>query len=151
MSKTIKVCPVLLAEDDENDVYFLERAFQQVKIPHPIFRVADGDEAIRYLAGAGEYEDRTKFPLPGLMLLDLKMPRKNGFEVIEWVRNQPGLRRLPLVVFTSSKEQPDLRQAYDLGANTYLVKPVKFEDLVELVRAINSYWLTSAEMPDLQA
>jgi len=84
------------------------------------------------------------------LLLDLKMPRKNGFEVIAWVRAQPGLKRLPIVVLSSSKEDPDINQAYELGANTYLVKPVKFDGLVEMMRALNRYWLGLAEKPSLE-
>ena len=146
----VKVHSILIAEDDENDVFFLERAFKQAHVANPRCRVRDGEEAISYLAGEGEYADREKFPLPYLMLLDLKMPRKNGFEVIAWVRSQPGLRRLPIVVLSSSKEELDINQAYELGVNTYLVKPVKFEGLVEMMRALNQYWLQLAEKPSLE-
>jgi CheY-like chemotaxis protein len=140
---------MLMAEDDDNDVFFLERALKQADIPHPLHRVRNGEEAIAYLRGEGPYRDRDQFPLPQFLLLDLKMPRKNGFEVIEWVRRQPGLKRLPIVVLTSSREDPDINRAYELGANTYLVKPVKFENLVEMVKALNSFWLSFAEPPDL--
>ncbi|HZV33045.1 MAG TPA: response regulator [Verrucomicrobiae bacterium] len=143
----IKVSLVLVAEDDENDVFFLERAFRQAQVINPIFRVRDGEDAISYLRGEECYCDREKHPLPQLLLLDLKMPRKNGFEVISWVREQPGLKRLPIVVLTSSKEDPDINRAYELGANTYLVKPVKFEGLVDMMRALNLYWLLLAEKP----
>jgi CheY-like chemotaxis protein len=145
-----KVHSILLAEDDENDVFFLERAFKQAQITSPIHRVKDGEEAIEYLRGEDGYADREKHPLPYMMLLDLKMPRKNGFEVIAWVRSQPRLKRLPIVVLTSSREDLDINQAYELGANTYLVKPVKFEALVDMMRALNLYWLTLAEKPTLQ-
>lgn len=143
----VKVQSILLAEDDDNDVFFMERAFKQAQIANPLLRVKDGEEAISYLKGEAEYADRTKHPIPYLVLLDLKMPRKNGFEVISWVRQQPGLKRLPLVVLTSSKEDPDINRAYELGANTYLVKPVKFEGLVEMMKALNLYWLILAEKP----
>ena len=146
----VKVHPILIAEDDDNDIFFLERAFKQAQIVNPVYRVTDGEEAIDYLQGAGEYADRVKHPLPYLMLLDLKMPRKNGFEVITWVRMQHGLKRLPIVVLTSSKEDPDINRAYELGANTYLVKPVKFEGLVEMMRALNLYWLMLAEKPSFE-
>ena len=139
----------LLAEDDDNDVYFLQRAFEQALIPHPLRRVADGEEAIDYLRGEGKYADRDAFPLPTMLMLDLKMPRRNGFEVIEWVRSQPRLRRLPIIVLSSSRAEPDIARAYDLGANTYLVKPVKFDHLVELVSSINSYWYKLAEHPNI--
>jgi CheY-like chemotaxis protein len=141
--------PILLADDDENDVFFMERAFDQAQIPNPVHRVKDGEEAVAYLKGAGKFTDRKKFPLPQFLLLDLKMPRKNGFEVLQWVRQQPGLKRLPIVVLTSSREDPDVNRAYELGANTYLVKPVRPDSLVELVKTITLYWLTLAEKPKL--
>jgi CheY-like chemotaxis protein len=147
----VTIHPILLVEDDNNDVFFLERAFKQAQIVNPLHRVRDGEEAIAYLSGEEGFEDRSKHPLPHLMLLDLKMPRKNGFEVIEWVREQPGLRRLPIVVMTSSKEDPDVNRAYELGANTYLVKPVKFEGLVEMVRTLHLFWLILAEKPSIQS
>ena len=117
----------------------------------PLHRVKDGEEAIEYLQGAGKYADREKFPLPNMLLLDLKMPRKNGFEVIQWVRLQPELKRLPIVVLSSSRENPDINRAYELGANIYLVKPVKLESLVEMVDALNLFWLNYAEKPDISA
>jgi CheY-like chemotaxis protein len=146
----VKAHCILIAEDDENDVFFLERAFKQAQIANPIQRVRDGEDAIAYLQGAGAYADRDHFPLPHLMLLDLKMPRKNGFDVITWVRQQPALKRLPIVVLTSSREDPDVNRAYELGANTYLVKPVKFEGLVEMMKTLNLYWLILAEKPTFQ-
>lgn len=148
---SIKVPAILLAEDDENDVFFMERAFEQANIANPLIRVKDGEDAISYLKGEGAFADRGKHPLPYLMLMDLKMPRKNGFEVIQWVRQQPELKRLPLVVLTSSREDPDVNRAYELGANTYLVKPVKFEGLVEMMKALNLYWLILAEKPVIPA
>jgi DNA-binding response OmpR family regulator len=138
-------------DDDENDVFFLERAFKQAQISNPLHRVRDGEDAITYLRGEEQFHDRILHPLPGLMLLDLKMPRKNGFEVIAWVREQPGLKRLPIVVMTSSKEDPDVNRAYELGANTYLVKPVNFEGLVEMMRALHLYWVILAEKPTINA
>jgi CheY-like chemotaxis protein len=145
-----KVHPLLLAEDDENDVFFMQRAFKQAKIANPLLRVKDGEEAIAYLQGEGAFADRKEFPLPCLILLDLKMPRRNGFEVISWVRSQPVLKRLPIVVLTSSKEDPDINRAYELGASTYLVKPVKFEGLVEMMKALHMYWLMLAETPSVE-
>jgi len=145
----VKVHTILLAEDDDNDVFFLERAFKQSQIANPLHRTRDGEDAISYLRGDAPFNDREKYPLPGLMLMDLKMPRKNGFDVIAWVRKQPVLKRLPIVVLTSSKEDPDINRAYELGANTYLVKPVKFDGLVEMMKALNFYWLMLAEKPNL--
>ena len=130
--------PVLLVEDDANDVALTQRAFRKGGIPHPLTVVGDGEEAIAYLAGQGRYAERA---LPGLVLLDLKLPRKSGLEVLAWIRSQPGLRRLPVVVLTSSKESADVNRAYDHGVNSYLVKPVDFDDLLAMVRSVSSYWL----------
>lgn len=147
----VKAYSILLAEDDDNDVFFLERAFKQSQIANPLHRARDGEDAISYLRGDVPFNDREKYPLPGLMLLDLKMPRKNGFDVIAWIRQQPGLKRLPIVVLTSSKEDPDINRAYELGANTYLVKPVKFDGLVEMMKALKFYWVMLAEKPNLSS
>lgn len=151
MLSTVKISSILMAEDDENDVFFVERAFKQAQIANPLHRVQDGEEAMAYLRGDGQYADRDKFPIPYLLLLDLKMPRKNGFEVLAWLKQQPGLKRLPVVVLTSSKEDPDVNRAYELGANTYLVKPVKFEGLVDMMKTLNLYWLILAEKPTISS
>jgi CheY-like chemotaxis protein len=141
-------CPILLAEDEQNDVFLIKRAFQKAQLLNPVRVVSDGQEAISYLRGDGQYADREHFPLPTLVLLDLKMPRMGGFDVISWVRQQPGLKRLPLVVLTSSKDGPDINRAYELGANTYLVKPVEFDGLVEMMKNLSLYWFVMAEKPD---
>jgi len=141
-------CPILLAEDEQNDVFLIKRAFQKAQLVNPIRVVSDGQEAIQYLRGDGDYADRERFPLPTLVLLDLKMPRMGGFDVISWVRQQPGLKRLPLVVLTSSRDGPDINRAYELGANTYLVKPVEFDGLVEMMKNLSLYWFIMAERPD---
>ena len=129
---------ILLVEDDHNDVLLIKRAFQKVKIANPIIVLNDGEQAISYLAGREPYIER---PLPVLILLDLKLPRKSGHEVLEWLRQQQTLKRLPVVVLTASSESSDINRAYDLGANSYLVKPVRFDALVEMVKTLNLYWL----------
>lgn len=129
---------ILLVEDDHNDVLLVKRAFQKVKIANPIVVLNDGEQAISYLAGREPYVNRG---LPELMLLDLKLPRKSGHEVLEWLRGQQSLKRLPVVVLTASSESSDVNRAYDLGANSYLVKPVTFDALVEMAKTLNLYWL----------
>jgi CheY-like chemotaxis protein len=141
---------VLLVEDNPDDVLLTRRAFAKANFPVPLEVVSDGEEALGYLQGAGTYSDRERFPLPMLLLLDLKLPRRSGFEVLEWLRGQPGLRRIPVVVLTSSGQSPDVNRAFDLGANSYLVKPVRLEDLVNLVKTLNLYWLLLNEKPDFQ-
>jgi CheY-like chemotaxis protein len=138
---------ILLVEDDADDAMLIQRAFRKAKIVNPIQIVSDGDEAVAYLSGAERYGDRRQFPLPVLIILDLKLPRRSGFEVLEWLRSQPGLKRTPVVVLTSSKETVDVNHAYELGANSYLLKPVTFEALQEIMKTVNLYWLVSSEMP----
>lgn len=140
---------ILLAEDDPNDVLLIQRAFQRTQVVNPVQIVRDGEEALAYLGGSGQFADRDRHPLPVLMLMDLKMPRKTGLEVLEWVRQQPGLKRLPIIVLTSSNQSPDINRAYELGANSYLVKPAGFDSLLELVKNLDMYWLILNEKPEL--
>ncbi len=142
-------CVILLAEDDVNDVLLVQRAFQKSSIANPLQVVRDGEEAVAYLSGNLQYADRDRYPLPVLLLMDLKMPRRSGLEVLVWLRQQPGLKRLPVVVLTSSNQSPDINRAYELGANSYLVKPAGFDSLVELVKNLDMYWLILNEKPDL--
>ena len=139
---------ILLVEDNADDVLLIRRAFRKSGAACEIVEVGDGDAAVSYLGGTGEYTDRPSHPLPTLVLLDLKLPRRNGFEVLEWLRGRPGLRRLPVVVLTSSNHAGDLDRAYDCGANSYLVKPVRFEALLEMARTLGLYWLQLNERPN---
>lgn len=141
---------ILLVEDEASDALLIQRALCKADVASAIQVVEDGETAIAYLAGSGAYADRERHPLPVLVLLDLKMPRKSGFEVLVWLRAQPGLRRLPVVVLTSSKEPADIRRAHELGANSYLVKPLAFDALLEMVQALSRYWLVWSENPDLR-
>lgn len=139
--------PILLVEDDENDVLLLRRAFAKAKVRNPVRVVRDGEEAVAYLSGDGEYADRRRYPEPVLVLLDLKLPRLSGHEVLEWIRSDDRFRRLPVVVLTSSREPQDVSRAYDLGANSYLVKPGGFDSLLEMVRTLGVYWMILNEQP----
>ena len=140
---------ILLAEDDPNDVLSVQRAFQRNYVAIPVQVVRDGEEALAYLSGQAPFADRERHPLPVLMLMDLKMPRKSGLEVLAWVRQQPGLKRLPIIVLTSSNQSPDINRAYELGANSYLVKPAGFDSLLDLVKNLDMYWLILNEKPEL--
>jgi len=131
---------ILLAEDDPNDVLLIQRAFQKAGLKHALKVVRDGGQAIEYLSGRGVYADRTKYPMPYLVLLDLKMPGTDGFEVLQWARSDPDTKRLLIVVLTSSNLQEDVDKAYELGANSYLVKPVEFDEMVQLIRRFEVYW-----------
>lgn len=140
---------VLIAEDSHDDYFLIQRAFQKAEIQADLRWVKDGTEAKAYFTGEGVFADRAEYPLPVLVLADLKMPRMSGFELLSWVRAQPHLRRIPIVVLTSSSQNPDVNRAYDMGANSYLVKPGKFEDLLNMSRALKTYWLTLNQNPDL--
>ena len=146
---TQELMPILLVEDNYNDVLLIQRAFRKAKIELPMSIVADGDEAIAYLSKQGKYADTEHFPAPFLVLLDLKLPRRSGLEVLAWIRQQPELKRLLVVVLTSSQEDCDLAQAYDLGTNSYLVKPVDFQDFVRLIELIDAYWFKTNKIPQL--
>jgi len=132
---------ILVAEDDPTDAFFLQRAFKRAGIPVSLHFVADGQEVISYLVGTGPFDDRSAFPLPQLLLLDLHMPRLDGFHVLQWIRDQPAFRQLPIVIFSASEEPKDVSRARDLGANWYLVKPHSMDELMELVGRFKKYWL----------
>jgi CheY-like chemotaxis protein len=140
---------ILLVEDNPKDVLLIQRAFRKANIANPLQVVNDGDAALFYLSGQEPYGDRTRYPLPILILLDLKLPRKSGAEVLIWLRQQPGIKRLPVVVLTASKEYADINHVYDLGANAYMVKPVAFNDLVEIVNTLNLHWITFNQKPQV--
>lgn len=139
---------ILLAEDREDDILVIRRAFAKGNIHNPLQVVRDGEEAIAYLAGEGKYANRSEYPLPGLLLLDLNMPRMDGFEVLRWIRMQPGIASLRVVVLTSSEEIPDVNEAYRLGANSFLVKPLDFQLFVETSKLIKDYWLRVDKAPE---
>jgi Response regulators consisting of a CheY-like receiver domain and a winged-helix DNA-binding domain len=139
---------ILLAEDREDDILLIRHAFQKGGIDVPLFVVRDGEETIAYLKGDGKFSNREEYPLPSLLLLDLKMPRMDGFEVLKWIRAQSGLSSLRVVVLTSSERIRDVNIAYNLGANSFLVKPMDFEHVVELTKILKDYWLRLDKPPE---
>jgi CheY-like chemotaxis protein len=140
---------ILLVEDNPTDVLLIQRAFRKANLSVPLQVVGDGEAAVQYLSGQEPYSDRSCYPLPLLILLDLKLPRKSGTEVLAWLQQQPVLKRLPVVVLTSSREYADINNVYDLGANAYMVKPVAFDNLVEIVKTLNLHWLIFNEKPQV--
>ena len=138
---------ILAVEDEDDDVALLKRAFHKVGIVNPVTFIPDGEAAVDYLSAQGPFADRAAHPLPGLILLDLKLPRKSGLEVLAWRSGQPNIRRIPVVVLTSSRQNSDLQRAYDLGANSYLVKPVAFDELLAMIEALKLYWIAFNERP----
>ncbi len=131
---------ILVAEDDRTDAFFLQRAFKRAGIPVNLEFVRDGQEVIDYLQGDGEFENRAAFPLPQLLMLDLNMPRLSGFEVLAWIRKHPRWKDLPVAIFSASDEPKDIRRAYDLGANSYLVKPHSIDELMNVVGQLKKHW-----------
>jgi len=141
---------VLAVEDDSNDALMIRRAFKKANLLNPLLFLDNGDAAVDYLSGRPPYDERGRYPLPSLILLDLKLPRRSGLEVLQWLRQQPRLRRIPVVILTSSMENCDVRKAYDLGCNSYLVKPVNFEGLLASVKTLGLYWLVMNQMADME-
>lgn len=142
---------VLLVEDDLNDIFLVKRAFKRAHIQNPLQVVTDGLEAIHYLRGEGKYADRKTHPLPKLIVMDIKMPRRSGFEVLEWVKHHDGpLRRIPVVIVSSSEDPGDINRAYELGANAYMVKPMDFHAVEHLFQSITHYWGLECAKPELE-
>jgi len=133
---------ILLFEDNRMDIELTLDAFKEARLKNTIQVAQNGEEALDYLFGRGKYSDRETYPMPNLVLLDLKLPRVDGFEVLRQIKSAPILKRLPVVILTSSKEEGDRALSYDIGANSYLVKPVSFEGFLGVVRQIEGYWLT---------
>jgi CheY-like chemotaxis protein len=134
---------ILLVEDEENDATLLQRAFRKNDIPNSIHWVKDGMQALAYLRGEGEYADRSRFPFPSVIMLDLKMPRMGGLEFLKWIRDNPDYQVIPTIVMSSSQEDPDIQKAYALGANTYMLKPPDFDRLMKMVKTTHDYWTMS--------
>src|ERR1041385_1243796 len=139
MSKT--PCPILAAEDEESDRMILELAFERAKLPHPLLIVRDGQEAVDYLSGKGDYADRSAHPRPALLILDLKMPRLNGFDVLAWLAEQPEFKQMPVVMLSSSANELDMNKARQLGACEYFVKPHRLDELVRIAHQMQARWL----------
>jgi CheY-like chemotaxis protein len=142
---------VLLVEDDLSDIFLVKRAFKMAQIPNPLQVVTDGEEAIDYLRGAGKYADRAIHPLPKLIVMDLKMPRRTGFEVLEWVKGNPLLRRIPIIIVSGSDNPADINRAYESGVNAYMVKPMDYQKVEHLFDSITRYWGLECAKPELEA
>jgi CheY-like chemotaxis protein len=132
---------ILLADDDENDVYFVRRALKRAGMEDRLFVARDGQEAVNYLNGDSRYSDRKAYPMPALLLLDLKMPRMSGFDVLEWLQKKNHFQELPVVVLSSSNQESDRQKAMELGADEYHVKQQAFQNLVGLVEELRERWL----------
>ncbi len=138
---------ILLIEDSPDDVFFLKNAFKEAGLHNPLYVAKDGNEAKEYLGGKDAFADREQFPLPLLTFLDLKLPRVMGLDVLKWIRGQPELRSLIVIILTSSQQVSDIERAYELGANAYLVKPSSPADLREIAIGIKKFWLELNHSP----
>lgn len=143
---------ILHVDDDDNDQLFFNLAHRQTRLPANIVEVSDGEQAIDYLDRKGDYADRERSPMPSLVLLDLKLPRQSGFEVLEWIRDKSRFDRMPVIILSSSDEPSDKHRAFMTGADCYLVKPVSVSRLVEMVKYLHRIWLPRGRSkPDLAA
>lgn len=137
----------LIAEDDPDTQVLIRRAFKQADLSSPLYFANDGQQAIDYLAGHGKFCDRTQHPMPLIVLLDLKMPFKDGFDVLRWIRAQPHLRKLVVIMFSGSSLEQDVEQAFALGVNSFVMKPISFSELLQVIMAIHHYWFGCNHFP----
>jgi CheY-like chemotaxis protein len=140
---------ILLAEDNDDDVNLMRKAFERARILNPLYVVSDGEQATAYLKGEGRYGNRAKYPLPSLLLLDIRMPKKDGFEVLRWLRGERQLRSMRVVVLTSAADIRDANLAFSLGADSFMIKPADFLRFVEFSEALGGSWLWADEAPAL--
>jgi CheY-like chemotaxis protein len=138
---------ILLADDDEDDRLMVKDALNESRLLNDLHMVADGEELMDYLHRCGRYAPPAEAPRPGVILLDLNMPRKDGREALREIKADPALRRIPVVVLTTSKEEEDIFRSYDLGASSYVAKPVTFMGLVDAMKTLGRYWIQIVELP----
>ncbi|GAB1542669.1 response regulator [Scytonema sp. NUACC21] len=138
---------ILMAEDDEDDRMLVREALTESRLTHELYTVTDGEELMDYLHQRGKYADKNIAPRPCLILLDLNMPKKDGREALKEIKADSNLRQIPIVVLTTSKAEEDIHSTYDLGANSFIIKPATFASLVEVMKAIGKYWFDTVELP----
>ena len=147
MSLNTKPITILYADDDPEDRMLLTDAWKESRVANELHMVEDGEELMDYLKRRGKYESLAGSPLPGMILLDLNMPRKDGREALKEIKEDPALRRIPVIVLTTSQAEEDIYRAYDLGVNSFILKPVTFKSLVDVTQTIGRYWLEIVELP----
>jgi CheY-like chemotaxis protein len=148
VQKHWKSITILMADDDQDDCLLVKNAFAENRLLNHLRFVADGEELMDYLYHRGKYRDPSLSPRPGLVLLDLNMPKKDGREALKEIKSDPDLRCIPIVVLTTSKQEEDILRSYDVGANSYITKPVTFKGLVEVLKSLGNYWLEIVELPN---
>jgi two-component system, response regulator len=147
MMENRKPIDILLAEDDEDDYLLIAEALEESRLANKMHWVKDGEELLDYLCRRGNYADPKESPRPGIILLDLNMPRKDGREALKEIKSDPALRKIPIIVLTTSKTEEDILRSYDLGVNSFIRKPVQFEDFVEIIKVLGKYWFEIVELP----
>lgn len=147
MKGTSKPITVLMAEDDPDDRVLAREALEESGLPHRLLFVPDGEELMDYLRRRGNYVNPAQSPRPGIILLDLNMPRKDGREAIKEIKSDPELRRIPIIVLTTSRAEEDIFRTYDLGVSSFIIKPVTFESLVNIMNILSKYWFEIVELP----
>ncbi len=143
-----KLVPILIADDDEDDLEMTRDALKESRLLNSVHSVKDGEELLNYLRHQGPFTDEVKYPTPGIILLDLNMPRMDGREALREIKNDPRLRQIPVVVLTTSQAEEDVFRTYELGVNSFITKPVSFEGLVNLMKTIGQYWFEIVKLPD---
>ncbi|MBM9502359.1 response regulator [Leptospira sp. 201903071] len=138
---------ILVAEDDPDDRLLMTEGFRENNLANPLHFVKDGEELFDFLKNQGEYSDIRKYPRPGFILLDLNMPKMDGREVLKSIKSIPEFKKIPVIVLTTSREEEDMLQTYDLGANSFIRKPVDFNAFMETIRTLGEYWLEIVELP----
>lgn len=149
MPKKFKPIVILMADDDEDDRLLTKDALEENLIVNDLYFVEDGEELMDYLHHRNQYSNYKSSPVPNLILLDLNMPRKDGREALEEIKNDPELRKIPVVVLTTSKAEEDVLKTYDLGVNSFITKPVEFESFVEIIKTLGRYWFEIVQLPPL--
>ena len=139
--------PIVMADDDEDDQLLTKDALEEGRLFNPLFFVDDGQELIEFLRNEGNYQDKKKYPRPGLILLDLNMPRMSGLDALEIIKTDPSLKTIPIIILTTSQQESEVAQTYARGANSFVVKPVRFEDMVSILKAIGEYWFSIVKLP----
>lgn len=138
---------ILLVEDNPDDVELTRRALKKGKVANNLYIVRDGEEALDFLFHKGEYADKKKYHIPGLILLDINLPKRNGIEVLQKIKTEPILKRIPVIMLTTSKRDEDIIQSYDLGVNSYIMKPVEFDKFIQTIKNIELYWILTNTPP----
>ena len=138
-----------MADDDQDDVFMTKKAFERAKLRNPFHAVHDGEELLAYLHNQMPYEDATQYPKPGLILLDLNMPKMDGREALKLIKSNASLKRIPIVVMTTSQAEEDVYRTYDLGVNSFISKPITFDGLVDIIKPLCEYWFEIVELPEV--